>query len=196
MSQTRPNKIVTITNDEVYDLATHQARMADSATVVIRVSSAAERDALALPAGWWVSRTDRNGDLEGSLGGGVYRTAEETILPTVSDPLWAFTGQLKRSCGTDGKYTVALAERMARVSGSFTLTTTYITLIAGFIPVNWRPAVMFNGWALLTAADDNPLATIWFRITPAGDLQARLDSGSISVVAGLRFALSGNWTTS
>ena len=46
MSQTRPNKIVTITNDEVYDLAAHQARMADSANVTIKVGSIAERDVL------------------------------------------------------------------------------------------------------------------------------------------------------
>ncbi|MDQ0756064.1 hypothetical protein [Arthrobacter sp. B3I4] len=46
MSQTRPNKIITITNDEVYDLATHQARMADSTNVTVKVGSTAERDAL------------------------------------------------------------------------------------------------------------------------------------------------------
>lgn len=61
MSQTRPNKIVTITNDEVYDLATHQARMADSANVVVRVSSQSERDALPAVDGWCVVRLDLPG---------------------------------------------------------------------------------------------------------------------------------------
>lgn len=46
MAQTRPNKIVTITNDEAYDLATHLARMADSANVIVNVYSQAEADAI------------------------------------------------------------------------------------------------------------------------------------------------------
>jgi hypothetical protein len=46
MSSTRQNKIITITNDEAYDLATHLARMADSTNVIINVSSQAEADAL------------------------------------------------------------------------------------------------------------------------------------------------------
>lgn len=37
MSSTRQNGIVTITNDENYDLANHLARMADSANVVVQV---------------------------------------------------------------------------------------------------------------------------------------------------------------
>lgn len=67
MAQTRYNKIVTITNDEVYDLATHMARLADSAGVIIKVSSAAERDGLAalaggtLPIPTTVMRTDLTG---------------------------------------------------------------------------------------------------------------------------------------
>lgn len=65
MAQTRPNKMVTITNDEVYDLATHLARLADSAGVVVGVSGASERDGLAalwpggvLPIPFYVSRKD------------------------------------------------------------------------------------------------------------------------------------------
>lgn len=58
MSQTRPNKMVTITNDEIYDLATHQARLADSANVLVKVNSQAERDALPVTPGWAVVRLD------------------------------------------------------------------------------------------------------------------------------------------
>lgn len=51
MAQTRPTKIVTITNDEIYDLATHLARMADSVRAVIHVTNQAERDGLAAAFG-------------------------------------------------------------------------------------------------------------------------------------------------
>jgi hypothetical protein len=50
MSQVRPTKIVTITNDEIYDLATHQARLADSARVIIPVATTTERDVTLLAA--------------------------------------------------------------------------------------------------------------------------------------------------
>ena len=50
MSQVRPTKMVTITNDEIYDPATHQARMADSARVTIPVATTTERDVTLLAA--------------------------------------------------------------------------------------------------------------------------------------------------
>jgi len=37
---------------------------------------------------------------------------------------------------------------------------------------------------------------LWLRISTAGNLEARLDSGSLSVVAGNRFSLATSWTTS
>jgi hypothetical protein len=59
MSSVRQNKITTITNDEAYDLATHMARMADSANVIINVSSLAEADAIPTKyAGLAVRRLD------------------------------------------------------------------------------------------------------------------------------------------
>jgi len=71
MSQTRYNRVVTITNDETYDLAGHMARMADSINPVIRVANQAERDGLAalapggvLPIPTTVARADLLGALE------------------------------------------------------------------------------------------------------------------------------------
>ena len=71
MSQTRYNKVVTITNDETYDLAGHMARMADSINPVIRVANQAEREGLAalapggvLPIPTTVARADLLGALE------------------------------------------------------------------------------------------------------------------------------------
>lgn len=61
MAQTRQNKVVTITNDEQFDLATHLARLADSIDVAIRVSSTAERDALTKYLGMSVKRMDLAG---------------------------------------------------------------------------------------------------------------------------------------
>lgn len=56
--------MVTITNDEVYDLATHLARMADSSNVAIPVASQAERDTLTLKEGLTVIRLDLGGLIE------------------------------------------------------------------------------------------------------------------------------------
>jgi len=196
MSQTRQNKIVTITNDEVYDLATHQARLADSANVVIPVANQAERDVLTTFNGMAAARADTNYNLEIYTAGG-WRTVVETTTPVVSDPLWAFTGQLSRNTGLDGKQTVTLSESMSRVSGSFTLgSTSYLVLIANWVPVGWRPVTTVNFWGLLTSSGDAPLAQLWLRISTAGNLEARLDSGSLSVVAGNRFSLATSWTTS
>jgi hypothetical protein len=196
MSQTRQNKMVCITNDEVYDLATHQARLADSANVVIPVANQAERDVLVPFSGMVAARADTNYNPEIYTSGG-WRTVVETTTPVVTDPLWAFTGQLSRSTGVDGKMTVQLSEAMSRVSGSFTLATaSYTVLIPNWIPVGWRPVSTVNFWGLLTSSGDAPLAQLWLRISTAGNLEARLDSGSLSVAAGNRFSLSTSWTTS
>lgn len=63
MPSTRQNKIVTITNDENYDLAGHMARLADSANVIIPVVNQAARDALVSIVGMVVYRID-NSQLE------------------------------------------------------------------------------------------------------------------------------------
>lgn len=194
MPSTRQNKMITITNDETYDLQTHMNRLADSTNVVIPVASQAERDALTPIAGMWVARNDRNGDLEG-YNGASWRSALETNSVNTADSNWGYVGQLIRAASTTGNYTVNLSERMNRVGTGFTITTTYITFITSYIPSGWRPAAMFNGWALLTDSSDAPVAQVWWRITTAGDLQCRLDSGSTTFPVGGRLHLSGSWTT-
>lgn len=194
MPQTRPNKTKVPVNSDAYNLAPDLAAFADSANVVIPVNSQAERDGLTPTGGMAVSRLDRNGDLE-IWTGSAWRTAVETGPVVTSDANWGFNGQLVRACGTNGNYTVTLAERMARVGAGFTLTTSYITMIAGFIPSGWRPVATFNGWALLTSGADVAQANMWWRITTAGDLQARLDSGSLTLATGWVFNLQGSWTT-
>lgn len=63
MSQVRANKIQVPTNSDAWtNLTTDLATMADSANVVIRVASQAERDALTKVAGLTVVRTDLPGD--------------------------------------------------------------------------------------------------------------------------------------
>ncbi|MDQ5861282.1 MAG: hypothetical protein M3536_03360 [Actinomycetota bacterium] len=64
MPQTRANKITVPVNSDAYNLTTDLAAMADSANVVIRVSSAAERDALVKVAGLCVTRSDLGGLIE------------------------------------------------------------------------------------------------------------------------------------
>lgn len=68
MSSIRQNHMVTITNDENYDLAGHMARLADSANVVIPVANQTERDTLTAVNGMVVLRLD-TGAFEARLSG-------------------------------------------------------------------------------------------------------------------------------
>lgn len=64
MPQIRANKITTPLPSDAYSLTPDIATLADSANVVIRVSSQAERDALTKVAGLCVTRSDLNGLIE------------------------------------------------------------------------------------------------------------------------------------
>lgn len=140
MSQTRFNKIVTITNDEVYDLASHMARMADSANVIIKVASAAERDALAalapggvLPTSTTVMRTDLTGH----------------PLEKWDGTKWNRTGSLhyrwNRNAGSDASFTTPDTNL---VSGTITDAPPGLWRIEGFLGLYGSTAA--NGYTFVS----------------------------------------------
>ena len=112
MSQTRPNKIVTITNDETYDLAVHQARMADSTNVTVKVSSQAERDQLPpslLTPGTKVIVTDDTTMPEQKWNGSkwvqfIYAEASASIAVQPSQPWGSGQLTLSQNNSTDSSF--------------------------------------------------------------------------------------------
>lgn len=90
MSSTRQNGIVTITNDEAYDLAGHMARLADSANVVIPVVNQAAMLALTPYAGMIVARLDLPGVPTMTYTGTVW-SLEPAVNITTFGTGWAAT---------------------------------------------------------------------------------------------------------
>lgn len=131
MSQTRPNKIVTITNDEIYDLATHQARLADSANVVIKVSSAAERDALPKTPGMSVTRLDVLGQPVEIWDGSVWNRMGPKVIPGPNSQVGA---QLANSAFTTGGFQPIFMPG----------TQVLVTDASGFFSIDY-PAAFPNG---------------------------------------------------
>jgi len=201
MTQTRPNGIVVPVASDDYNPPQDMADMADSTNTILNVADLAARGTLAatfpggvLPVPTVISRADLGGDLE-IWTGSQWRTVNETSDVNTADVNWSYVGRLSRTGSGDGKYTVTLADRLARIGSGFAISTTLITFITGFIPVGYRPEATFNGWALITDGSNVPAAQLWFQITTSGDLRGRLDSGATTFATGWRVHLSGNWTT-
>ena len=159
------------------------------------VYSQTERDALVAYDGLTVQRRDLATRPLQTYDGTSWRSAVEFGPVTTTDSNWAYTGQLDRRVGLDGKSNVSLGERMSRSGSGFAISTTYITFIPGFIPSGWRPAATVNGVTVITDGADAAAATLWWQITTSGDLRGRLDSGSTTFANNWRIHLSGNWIT-
>ena len=159
----------------------------------IQPATLAERDALTAYDTLTVRRTDLAGRPIETYTPAGWRSPIEAAS-VVTDGNWSATGQVTRALSPDGQSMATIGERMLRTGASFTLTTSYLTILPGFIPAGFRPPSMFNGWALLTNAVDLPVAAMWWRINPSGDLEARLDGGSVLLDTGHRFNISGNWS--
>lgn len=161
------------------------------------VYSQTERDALIEYDGLTVQRRDLAGRPLQTWNGSEWRSSVEFgPVNTAADSNWAYTGQLVREPAPDGTSCVQLGERLSRSSPTgFTISTTYITLITGFIPAGWRPAATVNGMTVMTDGADVAAGVMWWQITTAGTLRARLDSGSTTFAQNWRIHLSGNWTT-
>jgi len=158
------------------------------------VYSQYEMESLSTYNGLMVQRRDLAGRPIYTYNGTAWRAPIEAAAVVV-DGEWSATGQVTRALSPDGQSMVTIGERMARIGAGFAMDTTYRVILAGFIPVGFRPSAMFNGWALLTASNDGPRAQIWWRVNTAGTLEARLDSGTATLNTGDRLHLSGNWTT-
>lgn len=188
MSQTRQNKIVTITNDEVYDLALHQARLADSANVVIRVSSAAERDALTKAAGLTVARLDIPGQPIEIWDGTAWVRQGAKVIPSASSRLGS---NLASTAFTTGSLQPIIQ------AGSIVVTTD----VAGYFSYNYPTAfpngvlscVLTNGDSaqgrgLIVAVAGSPfnqtLATLFGSVADSSGLRANLTMRADYVVVG------------
>jgi hypothetical protein len=158
MSQTRPNKIKTITNSDAYNLAADLATFADSANVVIPVASQAERDALTLYAGLTVSRTDLGGVIEicdGTKWSKGLQHAEFTAstAPTVNT-LWG-PGPLSLDAANSTSYgfvTSPANDKIALGIGIYAISCRY-TMSAAAAGTTWGAIVNDGNTATYTSFD-------------------------------------------
>lgn len=122
-------------------------------------------------------------------------TTSKPTAVTTTDALWSYKGLMHVSQADALNKLVTFGLTMGRVGTAFTITTTYINAIPGFIPVGARPTDVVNGWALMTNSADAPIGTVWWRIATNGDLSFRLDTGSTSFATGNKIHLASNWMT-
>lgn len=157
MGQTRQNKVVTITNDEIYDLANHLARLSDSIRVIIPVSTTAERDALVKYTGMMVQRLDIGGMPVEQWNGTVWIPWASSLgAPTVSKalgnsgsvgatfatvdyvPSFAFLAGRKYRIRWDFRYQISTVNTGANVLLSLAATTDPPTDTALAVQLNYR----------------------------------------------------------
>lgn len=196
MAQTRFNGIVTITNDEVYDLATHQARMADSTNVIKGVNSVTERNALAaaapggvLPVPTTVRRMDRAGKPLETWDGSVWLTGAKVALPLFTTNYQADPPRADGIAQQDPSY--ELVDGRVYLSGvaSNKVTITFTgggEYILGYLPVGYRPAKAeyFSIEVAFTTC------RVWVR--PDGEIRFMFGSTITNLAAPLaKFSLSG-----
>lgn len=138
MSQTQPNGVVTITNDEVYDLSGHQARLAKSIKSVHTCSNQAARDGLAalyggtLPVPTLAYRQDL--DAYESWNGTLWKrmSGEDTAadITSFSTGYTALTGAHKPRVAKIGNHCYLFGA----VQSSATSTANILTVPAAFQP--------------------------------------------------------------
>lgn len=160
MSSTRQNKAVTITNDEVYDLATHQARLADSLNVVIPVANVTERDSLAKFDGMVVCRRDLPGrPLEQWDGAGWLPTPVQTgVYASPAITGFSITGNIiVEQMGAKKRVSVDL--NLQRTGAGLSITDPWVA-IGAVIPSAGRGTAELKYAAIaLTGGTNNNHAT-------------------------------------
>jgi len=202
MSQTRPNKIVTITNDEVYDLATHQARMADSTNVIVPVNTLSERDGLAaqypggvLPNPYYVARKDLPGQPIETWDGDAWKRVTEESISWSSLGAWTSPNGIISRRWNGSKWVVTFIGHLVLSTNSPFGLTTAMSSIGNAVPSGWRPAPgdAYGGGAYSnnTPTYQGPIVA---RIGTDGVLQVAAVNGTLNVVQNCQFFINISWT--
>lgn len=197
MSQTRPNKIVTITNDEIYDLATHDARQADSTNVIVNVTGTTERDAIPKYTGLTVRRLDVVGHpLEEWNGTAWDRSPVWSTGNLVTDGFWSITGKLVKNTLSDVSM-VTLMANLVRTGPAITVNVGDSALLLGMVPSGFRPPAnhYWNG-TVNTALAGSRYAEPQFIIGDSGNgnwIARSISGGPITISTGYAAFLQTSW---
>lgn len=189
MSQTQPNGVITITNDEVYDLSTHQARLAKSIKSVHSVTDVTARDGLAalyggtLPNPTLAYRADL--DCYESWNGTVWKrmSSEETTadIATFGTGWTALAGAHKPRVRKVGN----LCQLFGGVLSSASATASILTVPAAFQPPT--TSTRFIGTVISSIASNATLALSGGVVSiPAG-------YGAINVATVQNLPILGSW---
>lgn len=189
MSQTQPNGVVTITNDEVYDLSAHQARLAKSIKSVHACADLAARDGLAalyggtLPVPTLAYRQDL--DAYESWNGTVWKrmSGEETSadIATFSTGYTALTGAHKPRVRKIGN----LVQLFGAVTSSASSTANILTVPAAFQPPT--AGTRFIGANIASTGTNVMLAL------QTGIVQVPAGYGTINVTTAQTIPVMGTW---
>jgi hypothetical protein len=125
--------------------------------------------------------------------------AESTrsIQLTPPDSGWTVVGGLVKTRAQDGLTMVTMACRVTRTSsgGAFSLGASFSSLLAGFIPSDWRPSSVMDMRGVLNDTAAAGRAEPVVRVGTDGTISMRIPSygGSVTVNAGWVFHLQGSW---
>lgn len=196
MSSTRQNGIITITNDENYDLAGHMARMADSTNVPTIVANQAARDALTAYLGMIVCRLDLgwvleiwNGTIWISNGMTNYTAALQgsTTNPSLGSGTITATASVSGKILT-GQFAAAFGTGATSGSGSFnvTLPTAYTyAVVDSRLPVGLFTAAvgtsLISGYLRQGGASNNYVNFYW---QPTATTQSAVSSSTFAWASG------------
>ena len=197
MSQIRPTKITTITNDEIYDLATHQARAADSARVVIPMANQTEQNGLAaafggtIPPQTVISRLDLNGAIF-VWDGTAWQSQAVYSNWITNDNNWIYGGGLYKTV-TTGKTFIQLVGVMYRqAGGSFTVNVGSDVAMGVYIPAGWRPALATATLTPVTTGtvhNGEPMMLIG----TDGQLKLHATVASVTIAQGAQINFNAGW---
>lgn len=165
---------------------------------IVGVRNTTERAEFTAPAiGQHVARLDLAGAPLERWDGAAWTPAAESVTPAPPDAGWTVSGGLVKVRSLGGLTMVTMAIKVTRTAsgGSFPIGPGFTTLLSGFIPSGWRPAVVTD---MRTVVNDGAAAGQTepvVRVGTDGTIAMRPAQGYAAVTgqAGWFFHLQGSW---
>lgn len=193
------NGITTPVGTDGWNPVLHMKGLADTADVIVPVSSVAHRDGLAatapggvLPIPTTVVRTDIPGYPIEIWDGATWSRQVQSSPFITTDENWEYGGGLIRT-RAQGFTLVQLIGTMKRIGGgNIALSSTTDILMGTYIPAGWRPTVPASAFAPVatgTIHNGEPLVTV----DANGQMILHLGTGSMTIAVGATLNFCMGW---